>query len=170
VTIDPTQKLQSIFGFGGAFTDSTGQMLKQVPESLANALIDSYFSSDGIEYSMGRIPIAGTDYSDRPYSYDDVDGDLNLTHFALQKEDLEWKVCKKNNKTTKSQNIIIITILQIPYIKMAQKLSPHKIKLFGSPFSPPAWMKTNNQFKGGAPLKGEIGGEYYQTWANYFVK
>ncbi len=93
MTIDPTQKLQSINGFGGAFTDSTGQILKQVPELLANALIDSYFSSDGIEYSMARIPMAGTDYSDRPYSYDDVDGDLNLTHFALQKEDLEWKVC-----------------------------------------------------------------------------
>jgi len=67
-------------------------MLKEVPESLANSIIESYFSKDGIECSMIRIPIAGTDYSIRPYSYDDVDGDLNLTHFALQKEDLEWKV------------------------------------------------------------------------------
>jgi len=96
VTIDVAQKYQSINGFGGAFTDTTGQMLKLVPESLANAVIDSYYSSDGIEYSMGRIPIAGSDYSVRPYSYDDVDGDLNLTHFALQKEDLEWKVFNLN--------------------------------------------------------------------------
>jgi len=96
VTIDGAQKYQSINGFGGAFTDTTGQMLKLVPESLANSVIDSYFSADGIEYSMGRIPIAGSDYSVRPYSYDDVDGDLNLTHFALQKEDLEWKVFNSN--------------------------------------------------------------------------
>jgi glucosylceramidase len=68
-------------------------MLKEVSESLANSIIESYFSKDGIEYTMARIPIAGTDYSPRPYSYDDVDGDLNLTHFALQKEDLELKVC-----------------------------------------------------------------------------
>ncbi len=72
--------------------DTTGQMLKEVPESLANSIIESYFSKEGIEYSIGRIPIAGTDYSVRPYSYDDVDGDLKLSHFALQKEDLEWKV------------------------------------------------------------------------------
>ena len=38
-------------------------MLKEVPESLANSIIDSYFSANGIEYSMGRIPIAGSDYS-----------------------------------------------------------------------------------------------------------
>ena len=92
ITVDNKQKYQSINGFGGAFTDSTGQMLKEVNQSLADLLIDSYFSADGIEYSMGRIPMAGTDFSARPYSYDDVDGDLELKHFALQKEDLEWKV------------------------------------------------------------------------------
>jgi len=92
VIIEPNKIFQTIKGFGGAFTDTTGQMLKQVPELLANAIMESYFSADGIEYSMARIPMAGSDYSVRPYSYDDVDGDTNLTHFALQKEDLEWKV------------------------------------------------------------------------------
>ncbi|CAG2176560.1 unnamed protein product [Oppiella nova] len=149
VTIDKTQKYQTIFGFGGAFTDTTGQMLKTVNQSLADLLIDSYFSDNGIEYSMARIPIAGTDFSDRPYSYDDVDGDLELKHFALQKEDLEWK---------------------IPYIQRALKVSPHKIKFFGSPWSPPSWMKTNHMFNHGGELRGTVGGEYYQSWANYFVK
>ncbi|CAG2174041.1 unnamed protein product [Oppiella nova] len=149
VTIDKTQKYQTIFGFGGAFTDTTGQMLKTVNQSLADLLIDSYFSDNGIEYSMARIPIAGTDYSDKPYSYDDVDDDLELKHFALQKEDLEWK---------------------IPYIQRALKVSPHKIKLFGSPWSPPSWMKTNHKFNESGVIRGDIGGEYYQTWANYFVK
>ncbi|XP_054161460.1 putative glucosylceramidase 4 [Oppia nitens] len=149
ITINKTIKYQSINGFGAAFTDSTGQMLKSVNESLANLLIDSYFSKDGIEYSMGRIPIAGTDFSDRPYSYDDNDGDLDLKHFALQREDLEWK---------------------IPYIKKALSVSPHKVKLFGSPWSPPSWMKTNHKFNESGAIRGDIGGQYYQSWANYFVK
>ena len=67
-------------------------MLKSVNDSLAKLLLDSYFSADGIEHSMARIPLAGIDFSDRPYSYDDTDGDLELKHFALQKEDLKWKV------------------------------------------------------------------------------
>ena len=53
---------------------------------------------------------------------------------------------------------------------MAQKLSPHEIKLFGSPWSPPAWMKTNHKFNESGSLRGEVGGDYYQTWANYFVR
>ncbi|CAG2106584.1 unnamed protein product [Medioppia subpectinata] len=149
VTIDATKKYQSIYGFGAAFTDSTGQMLASVDESLANQLIDSYFSENGIEYSVARVPMAGTDFSDRPYSYDDVDEDLELKHFALQREDIDWK---------------------IPYIKRALKVSPHKVKLFGSPWSPPAWMKTNHKFEGNGYLRGAVGGPYYQAFANYFVK
>ena len=92
ITVDSEVNYQTIYGFGGAFTDSTGQMLKSVNESLAELLLDSYFSGNGIEYSLARVPLAGTDFSDRPYSYDDVNGDLELKHFALQKEDIDWKV------------------------------------------------------------------------------
>jgi len=92
VVIDQTQKYQKIFGFGGAFTDSAGLMLSSVPKSLADYIMESYFSVNGIEYNMGRVPIAGTDYSVRHYTYADTKDDKNLTHFLLQKEDLEWKV------------------------------------------------------------------------------
>ena len=96
ITVDKNRKYQSILGFGAAFTDSTGQMLRSVNESLADLLIDSYFSENGIQYSMARVPLAGTDFSDRPYSYDDVDEDLELKNFALQKEDIDWKVYSIN--------------------------------------------------------------------------
>jgi O-glycosyl hydrolase len=56
---------------------------------------------------------------------------------------------------------------QIPYIKQAQKLSPHPLKLFGNPWLAPDWVKTNITLN---QLKGEVGGEYYQIWAHYFVK
>ena len=84
-----------MLGFGGAFTDTAGQMLRSVNESLANAVLESYFGRHGIEYSMARVPIAGTDYSPRPYSYDDSDGDLTLRKFSLQTEDLQWKVLEE---------------------------------------------------------------------------
>ncbi|XP_054161789.1 putative glucosylceramidase 3 [Oppia nitens] len=149
ITINKTIKYQSIIGFGAAFTDSTGQLFKSVNKSLANLIIDSYFSDDGIEYSIGRIPIAGTDYSDRPYSYDDTDEDLELKHFALQKDDIEFK---------------------IPFIKRALSVSPYKLKLLGSPWSPPSWMKTNHKFNESGSLRGDVGGQYYQSFAKYIVK
>lgn len=52
----------------------------------------SYFSKDGIEYNIGRVPIGGTDYSTSPYTYDDGDPDPNLNHFNLTKEDTNLKV------------------------------------------------------------------------------
>lgn len=85
-------KYQKIFGFGGAFTDATGINIKSLSEDVQKKLLESYFGSTGIGYSLCRVPIAGCDFSPRPYSYDDVDGDVELKHFALQPEDFKYKV------------------------------------------------------------------------------
>lgn len=53
---------------------------------------------------------------------------------------------------------------------MAQKVSPHNVKLIGSPWSPPAWLKTNNKLNDGGTLKGNPGGHHYKIWAHYLVK
>lgn len=50
------------------------------------------------------------------------------------------------------------------------KEAKQPIKLFASPWSPPAWMKTNKELNGNGSIKGETNGPYYKTWANYFVK
>lgn len=55
-------------------------------------------------------------------------------------------------------------------MKYALKVSPHKVKYFASPWSPPAWMKTNNNLIHGGFLKGHPGGKYYKMFAKYFVK
>ena len=78
-----------------------------------------------------RIPLAGVDFSERPYSYDDTTGDLNLTKFALQDEDTKWK---------------------IPFVQAAVKISKKTLKFFASAWSAPKWMKTNNDFKGNGTL------------------
>jgi glucosylceramidase len=55
-------------------------------------------------------------------------------------------------------------------MKQAMSIATHKVKFFGSPWSPPAWMKSNHKISFGGQLKGTVGGEYWQSWANYFVK
>ena len=92
ITLNRSQTFQKIIGFGGAFTDSAGLNLRTLPTSLQFQAISDYFSQRGIEYTLGRIPIGGTDFSTRPYTYDDVEGDFSLEHFALTAEDLDFKV------------------------------------------------------------------------------
>ncbi|XP_054165560.1 putative glucosylceramidase 4 isoform X2 [Oppia nitens] len=149
ININRSQTYQKIIGFGGAFTDSAGLNIRTLSNDLQRQVISDYFADTGIEYSLGRIPIGGSDFSTHPYTYDDVEGDFGLEHFALTLEDLDYK---------------------IPYIKLAQELASNEIKLYGSPWSSPAWMKTNHKINNGGFLIGEPGNKYYQTFANYFIK
>lgn len=59
---------------------------------------------------------------------------------------------------------------QIPHIRRALRLANGDLKLIASPWSAPAWMKTNGRMKGGGKLKGDEDGPYHVTWANYFVR
>lgn len=154
---------QPIIGLGGAFTDSAAMLYQHMVPALQKALIAAYFSPQGIAYSLGRVPIASSDFSCRnvvqgvpvpsldacsavfsPYSYADKP-DATLGNFALQPEDLEYK---------------------IPMIQAAiQAALPNDFRLFASPWSAPAWMKTN-----GSMVHGALNPEFQQVWANYFVK
>ncbi|KAL8563547.1 hypothetical protein ACOMHN_060863 [Nucella lapillus] len=144
-----TKTKQSIIGFGGAFTDSAGINIASLPKGAQDRLLRSYFASEGIEYTIGRVPMASCDFSTHQYSYDDVDGDFALKNFSLAPEDLKFK---------------------IPFIQQAASMSQRGIQLFGSPWSAPAWMKTNQNMTGNGTLVGQPGGPYYKTWANYFVR
>uniref|UniRef100_A0A7E4VSA1 Glucosylceramidase n=1 Tax=Panagrellus redivivus TaxID=6233 RepID=A0A7E4VSA1_PANRE len=146
---NPSTQYQEILGFGAAFTDSAGINLAKLDSRLVTNIIKQYFDPvDGFNYVIGRIPMASTDFSTREYSYDDVDGDLNLVHFNLTLEDFNYK---------------------IPYIQQAMKANKN-LKLFTTPWSAPGWMKTNGRMKGGAPLRGNANGPYFQTWAKYFIR
>lgn len=92
LVIDPKTKYQTIFGFGGAFTDATGQNINRLPKEAQQKLLESYFGEHGIEYNLCRVTIGGADFSPRPYSLDDHAGDIALQQFALQYEDLNYKV------------------------------------------------------------------------------
>ncbi|EFX69969.1 hypothetical protein DAPPUDRAFT_328613 [Daphnia pulex] len=145
IFIDASVQYQKIMGFGGAFTDASGINIAKLSVLAQQNLLKSYFSTDGIEYGLGRVPIGGSDFSTRAYTYDDFPGDDSLSNFSLAREDLFFK---------------------IPYISWAQSLSSKPIKLFASPWSAPAWMKSNGKLYG----KGYLLQEYYQVWADYFIR
>ncbi|XP_003402889.2 lysosomal acid glucosylceramidase isoform X1 [Bombus terrestris] len=144
LNIDTSKKYQSILGFGGAFTDSAGINIKNLSEAAQDQLMRTYYGSTGSRYSLGRIPIAGTDFSTRPYTYDDVPNDLSLQNFSLAQEDYDYK---------------------IPYLRKAIELNPD-VKFFSAAWSAPPWMKTNDRINGFGFLRKDR----YQVYANYIVK
>lgn len=93
---------QTIFGFGGAFTDSTGINVKNLTNATQEVWLKSYFGEEGIQYSFARVPIASTDFSTRGYSYCDEE-DESLDKFSLQNEDLLYKVMFFFNVTSESR-------------------------------------------------------------------
>uniref|UniRef100_A0A8R1DR70 Glucosylceramidase n=1 Tax=Caenorhabditis japonica TaxID=281687 RepID=A0A8R1DR70_CAEJA len=147
ITIDATERFQKIFGFGGAFTDSAGAQLEAVSEKLQNQILNAYFGENGLEYNVGRVPIASCDFSTHEYSYDDVTDDFELKNFALADEDFKWK---------------------IPFIQKAIEISKNKIKLFASPWSAPGWMKVTGRMRGGGAMRNDK--RVYQAYADYFIK
>ncbi|KAI3414196.1 hypothetical protein GPALN_011653 [Globodera pallida] len=151
VRVDASQKRQTIFGFGGAFTDAAGVNLNALSGRTRDALLKAYFDQKiGIGYTVGRVPIASCDFSTREYSYLDTPDDFNMTTFALANEDFEEK---------------------IPYIlKAGQLVGKDRLRLFASPWSPPGWMKTNEQMSKDGQLKGTVDGPYYRLYAQYLKR
>ncbi|KAI6181299.1 Glucosylceramidase [Aphelenchoides besseyi] len=149
ITINYKKKYQKIIGFGAAFTDAAGINLRNLTSDLQETLITQYYGASGIELTIGRVPMASTDFSTHAYTYCDVEDDFELKNFALTDEDLK---------------------LKIPFIKMAEKVRGQTLTLFATPWSPPAWMKQSEKIVSGGPLKGEIEGAYYKTWAQYYIK
>jgi glucosylceramidase len=145
VMIDPNKTFQTIEGFGGAFTDAAAVTFGKLPEKSQEQFLKACFDPvEGNAYTLCRTTIHSCDYSDEMYTYDDVAGDTELKHFTIQHDEK----------------------YRIPFIKRALAVANGNIKIFASPWSPPAWMKTNNDMLHGGKLKAE----YAQTWAEYFVK
>lgn len=81
--IYPGITFQTILGFGGAFTESSGYNLKSISSSLSEQILDDYFSEDGLRYSLGRLPIGSCDFSLDSYSYSSQN---DLSDFSIQRD------------------------------------------------------------------------------------
>lgn len=147
IVVDTTQIYQSIDGFGAALTGGSAYLINQLTSADRKALLQELFSSDSTFIGMSyiRISIGASDLDATVFSYDDMPSgqtDAGLQRFSIAPDNTHL----------------------IPVLKEIVALNP-KIKILGSPWSAPAWMKTNDSPKGGS-LKPE----YYGEYANYFVK
>ena len=145
ISIDLSSTAQPILGFGGALTQSSAAVYQQLSPATQEELITSYYSTSGLNYGTGRMPIHSCDFSPESYTFDETSGDSTLSSF--------------DDTVLYDQN------LSLPLIHDALAANP-KLLLFGSPWSPPAWMKDTGDMQGG----GKLLPEYRDSWAQYFSK
>ncbi|NXO01102.1 GLCM Glucosylceramidase, partial [Rhinopomastus cyanomelas] len=92
LTLDTTQRFQRVKGFGGSITDAAAINILSLPAAAQEHLLRSYFSEEGLEYNLVRLPMGSCDFSLHAYTYDDVPYDFELRHFSLRDEDTKLKV------------------------------------------------------------------------------
>src|SRR2546425_3805467 len=144
VFVDPRETFQSFLGIGGALTDAAAETFAKLPAARQEELLQAYYSPDrGIGYTLARTNIHSCDFSSESYTYVD-EGDKDLNSFSIA-HDLRYR---------------------IPLIRRAMAASGNRLKLFASPWSPPAFMKDNNDMLHGGHLRPE----YAHSWALYFAK
>jgi glucosylceramidase len=144
VFVDPTKTFQTILGVGAALTDASAETFAKLPDAKQRELLTAYFDSkSGIGYTLARTNIHSCDFSSGSYTYV-TEGDKELSSFNVN-HDKQFR---------------------IPFIKQAQTAAGGKLTLYGSPWSPPAFMKDNNNMLRGGKLKPE----FYQSWANYYTE
>lgn len=149
ITLDPTTRYQTMDGFGSAITGSTCfNLLKMAPADRTAFLKETFSETEGMGQSYIRIAIGCSDFSLSEYTCCDKEG---IENFALQDEETNYI---------------------IPILKEILTINP-SMKIIGSPWTPPRWMKVNNL----TDLKpynswtsGQLNPAYYQDYGTYFVK
>lgn len=92
ITVDRNTTFQEIIGFGGSWSDAAAIGIGRMSPALRTSILRSYYSNEGIEYSTARVVISGSDFSNRPYTYDDTVNDWALNDWKLADEDVLYKV------------------------------------------------------------------------------
>jgi glucosylceramidase len=145
VEVDYTRQFQSVVGWGAAMSDAAAYLIQtKLSAAQREALLQELFGREpGMGLSFVRIPMGASDFSRSHYSYDDRPAgqtDSTLAHFSIDADRAE----------------------KIPVLKRAMAINP-QLKLVGSPWSPPAWMKST-----GSLIKGTLLPQYYEAFAEYF--
>ena len=147
IEIDENKTFQTIEGFGYSLTGGSALVINRLEKNTKQALLKELFGTgkDSIGISYLRISIGASDLNEEPFSYDDLpsgETDPKLKKFSLTPDEKDV----------------------IPLLKEIVRLNP-ELKILGSPWSAPVWMKDNNSFTGGS-----LRPEYYDAYARYFVK
>jgi glucosylceramidase len=147
IEVDTTTSYQEMDGFGFALTGGSAQVINQMDDQERDALLEELFLTDSnnIGISYIRISIGASDLSAEPFTYDEtLDGaeDLDLENFSLTDYDSDL----------------------IPVLQSIIELNPD-IKILGSPWTAPIWMKSNASYIG-----GELLSDYDDVYANYLIE
>lgn len=139
-------KRQGWDGFGGCFNELSQIALLTLPEGERNAVYDNLFAQDGdgLRLTFCRVPIGASDYAESWYSHNETDGDYQMEHFSIERD----------------QKYLL------PYIKEALLRCP-SMRFFASPWSPPAWMKYPKAHNFGTLVQTD---ENLRAYALYFLK
>ncbi len=142
--IYPEHTYQKVTGFGGAFTESSGYNLSLLSEKRKEEVLQGYFGEEGLCYDLCRTHINSCDFALGNYAYLEKEIDRDLTGFTIERDHKYL----------------------IPMIKRATEITKGELTLLASPWSPPAFMKSNQEMNHGGSLKRE----YYTMWADYMVR
>lgn len=144
IEMDENSKSQEIDGWGGALNEYGWVAMSVLSETERDKVMRSLFDTSGCAFDLGRISMGANDYSVTFNSNDDTPNDYTMANFSLARD---------------SANIL-------PYALAAKAINP-KIKFWGAPHSPPAWMKTNGSMVDGSLKTDE---NTRKAWALYFQK
>jgi len=149
IQVDENVTYQSMEGFGASMTDSAGWLLNSsglLTQTARNTVMTKLFDPvNGIGVSFLRNPMGASDIARTLYTYDDNAADASnssLPNFSI------------------AHDLVDVA----PLTAQAKTLNPN-LKVMGTPWSPPAWMKSNNSL-----IRGSLLSQYYPHFATYFVK
>lgn len=149
ISVDPSRSYQTMDGFGASITDSSAHVLFRLERKTRNAAMTRLFSpTEGDGLSFLRQPMGASDFvAGDFYTYDDLPAgrtDYDMSRFSIAHDRPQI----------------------LPLLRQALALNP-RLKVIGSPWSPPAWMKTNGSLIGGRLIDDP---RIYAAYARYFVE
>lgn len=144
INLYPQVKYQEMEGFGGAITDAAGYVYSLMSPEQKKFFMDTYFSEEQMKYGIVRIHMDSCDFSTEMYEAMSDPTDRKLDSFSF----------------ARTEKYIL------PMLEDASKAAGKPLKLMLSPWSPPAFMKTNGSRKNGGSIKPE----YRQMWAEYICR
>ena len=143
--VDPSRRFQAIEGFGGAFTEAAAVTWMALDEPARQQVLrDCFDPLNGHGYSFCRVHMNSCDFALGNYAHVETPGDMDLHSFRIDRD---------------RQALL-------PFIQAAQRAAGRPLQLLASPWSPPAWMKSNGQMNHG----GQLLPQFRAAWAQCFVR
>jgi glucosylceramidase len=149
ITITPGTQYQRVDGWGGAFNENGYHCISSLSASARDVVMRALYDPNnvnGCRFNNGRVPIGMSDFTvNQVYSLDESSGDYAMNNFSLHNDSL----------------------MNIAFVKAAQAVNPN-VMIYGSPWTPPTWMKSNGSWVGCATINQNAA--TYTAYALYFRK